>query len=123
MVMKSSVSLRADQHAFARSLVDSGRFPSISAVVQKGQDLLKQQDADAQAERAALQALLQQRADGPFISAAVLRSAHDRGEPGAMPLQASRRSSLRRNVWPQLPFGANPTTHMLVRLLQGSTQR
>ena len=74
-VMKSSVSLRADQHAFARSLVDSGRFPSISAVVQKGLDLLKQQDAHAHADRGALQALLQQRADGPFISAAVLRSA------------------------------------------------
>jgi hypothetical protein len=44
-------------------------------VVQQGLDLLKQQDADPQADRAALQALLLQRADGPFISAEDLRSA------------------------------------------------
>ncbi len=75
MVIKSSVSLRADQHAFAKALVDSGRFPSVSAVVQQGLDLLKQQDADAQADRAALQALLQRRANGSFLSADDLRSA------------------------------------------------
>ncbi|MFM9103114.1 MAG: type II toxin-antitoxin system ParD family antitoxin [Cyanobium sp.] len=75
MVIKSSVSLRADQHAFARALVAGGRFPSVSAVVQQGLDLLKQQDADAQADRAALQALLLERADGPFFSAEDLRSA------------------------------------------------
>ena len=63
------------EHAFARALVASGRFPSVSAVVQQGLDLLKQQDADAQADRAALQALLLQRANGPFISAEDLRSA------------------------------------------------
>ena len=57
MVIKSSVSLRADQHAFARALVASGRFPSVSAVVQQGLDLLLQ------------------RADGPFISAEDLRNA------------------------------------------------
>jgi len=47
----------------------------VSAVVQQGLDLLKQQDADPQADRAALQALLLQRAVGPFISAEDLRSA------------------------------------------------
>ena len=73
MVVKSSVSLREDQHAFAKALVDAGRFPSVSAVLQQGLDLLKQQDADAQADRAALQALLQQRANGSFISADQLR--------------------------------------------------
>ena len=74
MVIKSSISLRSDQHAFARALVDSGRFPSMSAVVQQGLDLLRQQDADAQADRAALQALLLQRANGPFLSADQLRA-------------------------------------------------
>lgn len=74
MVIKSSISLRSDQHAFARALVDSGRFPSISAVVQQGLDLLRQQDADAQADRVALQALLLQRANGPFLSADQLRA-------------------------------------------------
>lgn len=60
------MSLRADQHTFARALVASGRFPSVSAVVQ--------QDTDPRADRA-LQALLLQRADGPFISAEAMRSA------------------------------------------------
>ena len=74
MVVKSSVSLREDQHAFAKALVDAGRFPSLSAVLQQGLDLLQQQDADAQADRTALQALLQQRVNGSFISADQLRT-------------------------------------------------
>ena len=74
VVIKSSVSLREDQHAFAKALVDAGRFPSVSAVLQQGLDLLRQQDADAQADRAALQVLLQQRANGSFISADQLRT-------------------------------------------------
>jgi len=74
VVIKSSVSLRDDQHAFAKALVDAGRFPSVSAVLQQGLDLLQQQDADTQADRAALQALLQQRANGAFISADQLRA-------------------------------------------------
>lgn len=74
MVVKCSMSLRDDQHSFAKALVDSGRFPSLSAVVQHSLDLLRQQDADAQADRTALQLLLQGRARGPFISADELRT-------------------------------------------------
>ena len=74
MFIKSSVSLREDQHAFAKAQVDAGRFSSVSAVLQQGLDLLQQQDADAQADRAALQALLQQRVNGAFISADQLRA-------------------------------------------------
>ena len=74
VVIKSSVSLREDQHAFAKALVDAGRFPSLSAVLQQGLDLLQQQDADAQADRTALQALLQQRVNGSFISVDQLRT-------------------------------------------------
>lgn len=92
MAIKSSVSLRADQHAFARALVASGPFPSVSAVVQQGLDLLKQQDADPQADRAALQALLLQRADGPVISAEDMRSAWAAQRPCAR--QAKRRGGL-----------------------------
>ena len=72
MTIKSSISLRDDQHAFAKGLVDGGRFASVSAVVQQGLDLMRQQDADAQADRAALRALLAERADGPFLSGADL---------------------------------------------------
>ncbi len=74
MTIKRSVSLRDDQHAFAKALVDGGRYPSVSSVVQQGLDLLRQQDADAQADRAALQALLAERATGPFLSGAELRN-------------------------------------------------
>jgi antitoxin ParD1/3/4 len=74
VVIKSSVSLREDQHAFAKALVGAGRFPSVSAVLQQGLELLQQQDADAQADRAALQVLLQQRANGAFIYADQLRA-------------------------------------------------
>lgn len=74
MTIKSSISLRDDQHAFARALVEGGRFPSVSAVVQQGLDLLRQQDADAQADRAALRTLLAERVSGPFISGDDLRA-------------------------------------------------
>jgi antitoxin ParD1/3/4 len=74
MTIKSSISLRDDQHAFAKALVEGGRFPSVSAVVQQGLDLLRQQDADAQADRAALRALLVERASGAFISGDTLRA-------------------------------------------------
>ncbi len=73
MTVKSSISLRDDQHAFARALVEGGRFPSLSAVVQQGLDLLRQQDADAEAERAALRALLRERAEGPVLTGTELR--------------------------------------------------
>ena len=74
VVVKSSVSLRDDQHAFAKALVGAGRFSSVSAVLQHGLELQQQQEADAQADRAALQVLLQQRANGAFISADQLRA-------------------------------------------------
>lgn len=74
MTIKSSISLRDDQHAFAKALVEGGRFPSVSAVVQQGLDLLRQQDADAQADRAALRAILAERAGEPFVTGDDLRA-------------------------------------------------
>ena len=41
MTVKSSISLTDEQHAFARELVSAGRYPSISAVVAQGIELLK----------------------------------------------------------------------------------
>lgn len=74
MTVKSSISLRDDQHAFAKGLVEDGRFTSVSAVIQQSLDLLRQQEEDARLERTALRQLLRQRADGPFLSADALRS-------------------------------------------------
>ena len=62
VVDKSSVSLREEQHAFAKALVDAGRFPAVSAVLQHGLEL------------SALRVLLQQRSEGAFISADQLRA-------------------------------------------------
>ncbi|MDA1204970.1 MAG: type II toxin-antitoxin system ParD family antitoxin [Cyanobacteria bacterium] len=64
----NTLALSDDQDAFARSLVESSRFPSMSAVLQQGLDLLWQEHADAQADRAALRALLAERAGGPFVT-------------------------------------------------------
>jgi Predicted transcriptional regulators containing the CopG/Arc/MetJ DNA-binding domain len=74
MTIKSSISLPDDQHAFARSLVETGRFPSVSAVVQSGLDLLRQREADIMTDRAALRALLAERVAGPFVGADELRA-------------------------------------------------
>ncbi|MCA3499859.1 MAG: type II toxin-antitoxin system ParD family antitoxin [Rhodobacter sp.] len=70
MTIKSSISLTDEQHAFVRDLVDAGRFSSVSAVLQQGVDLLKQKMHDDDLQRRALQALLEQRSTGRFVTAA-----------------------------------------------------
>jgi antitoxin ParD1/3/4 len=68
MTIKSSISLTDEQHAFAKTLVDAGRFPSVSAVLQYGVELLRQQHEDQELERAALTKLLKRRKAGKAIS-------------------------------------------------------
>ena len=68
MTMKTSISLGDEQHAFAKTLVDAGRFPSMSAVMQQGVELLRQQMETEAMERAALAELLKQRRTGGFVS-------------------------------------------------------
>lgn len=70
MTVKSSISLTDDQYAFVRKLVESGRFSSVSAVLQQGLDALKRDMDDQMAEREALKELLAQRRRGSFIGAA-----------------------------------------------------
>lgn len=70
MTIKSSISLTDEQHAFVRELVDAGRFSSVSAVLQQGIDLLKQKMLDDDLQRRALQALVEQRSAGQFVTAA-----------------------------------------------------
>ena len=68
MTVKSSISLTDELHAFARTLVDEGRFASLSAVLQQGVDLLRQRMYAEEAETAALRELLSRRRKGRFVS-------------------------------------------------------
>lgn len=67
MTAKTSISLTDSQEAFARELVERGRYPSLSAVLQHGLELLRSQREADEAETAALRALLEERSRGPFI--------------------------------------------------------
>ena len=68
MTVKSSISLTDEQYAFAKTLVEAGRFSSVSAVLQQGVEVLRAQMEDGALERAALAELLTQRRSGKFIS-------------------------------------------------------
>ena len=64
MSVKASVSISEAQEAYARELVAQGRYASLSAVVQQGLELLREQ---SQANDA-LRELLAQRQAGSFVS-------------------------------------------------------
>ncbi|MBI1187643.1 MAG: type II toxin-antitoxin system ParD family antitoxin [Alphaproteobacteria bacterium] len=68
MTVKTSISLTDAQEAFARKLVEEGRYASLSAVLQQGLELLRSETEAKDAELAALRALLEERAKGPFLS-------------------------------------------------------
>jgi antitoxin ParD1/3/4 len=68
MTVKTSVSISDQQDAFARRLVEEGRYSSVSAVVQQGLELLREQTERNEAELAALRALLDERRKGPFLT-------------------------------------------------------
>jgi antitoxin ParD1/3/4 len=68
MTAKTSISLTDAQEAYARELVVRGVYPSLSAVLQQGLELLRAQTEMQEAELAALRALLDERAKGPFLS-------------------------------------------------------
>jgi len=64
---KTSISLTDAQEAYARDLVARGRYPSLSAVLQHGLELLRAEREADEAETAALRALLEDRRRGPFV--------------------------------------------------------
>ncbi|RVR13213.1 type II toxin-antitoxin system ParD family antitoxin [Sinorhizobium meliloti] len=74
MSVKSSISLTHQQDAFARSLVESGRYSSMSSVLQQGLELLRQKTETETVETAALGELVQRRLNGPMISATEMES-------------------------------------------------
>lgn len=68
MSVKASVSISDQQDSFARRLVEEGRYASLSAVVQRGLELLRQETETKDAELAALRDLLVERRQGDFVS-------------------------------------------------------
>ena len=70
MSVKASVSLTDQQDSFARTLVADGQYSSLSAVVQRGIELVRSETEREQAEVAALRAFFEERAAGSFIPAA-----------------------------------------------------
>ena len=70
MTAKTSISLTDSQEAYARELVARGRFPSLSAVFQRGLELLRSETEIEAAELAALRALLDVRRAGDFVPVA-----------------------------------------------------
>ena len=67
MSVKASISLTESQDAFARDLVGQGRYPSLSAVLQQGLELLREQTEAKDLETEALRALIMERRDGQFV--------------------------------------------------------
>ncbi len=67
MTVKASISLTDEQDRYARSLVEQGRFSSLSAVVQRGLEALQRDDEKHAAEIRALDALLTQRLAEPSV--------------------------------------------------------
>lgn len=69
MTVKTSISLTDQQAAFARKLVEEGRYSSISAVVQQGLEGLRQKDEARAEELALMREFFAERAKGPFLTA------------------------------------------------------
>jgi antitoxin ParD1/3/4 len=67
MTAKTSISLTDDQEAYARSLVESGQYPSLSAVLQRGLEMLRRDREIRDAELQALRSLISQRRAGVFV--------------------------------------------------------
>lgn len=68
MTVKTSISLTDEQDAYARTLVTEGRYPSVSAVLQRGLEMLRRDNETHSAAIQALQALIDERRSGSFVS-------------------------------------------------------
>lgn len=67
MTVKTSISLTDEQEAYARRLVEAGHYPSMSAVLQRGLDMLRRDNEKQDAEIAALRTLIDRRRAGSFV--------------------------------------------------------
>lgn len=68
MTVKSSISLTDAQATFARSLVEDGRYASLSAVLQQGLRLLEEDEDRRALLRAHLKEGADQAARGEFVA-------------------------------------------------------
>ena len=75
MTVKSSISLTDSQDAFARELVEQGRYPSVSAVLQQGLEMLRLRTEGEELEVAALRTLIGARRRGEFVGGAAMQDA------------------------------------------------
>lgn len=87
MTVKTSISLTDEQQAFARQLVRSGRFASLSAVLQHGLEMVRRETELHDAEREALRQLLADRRTGPFVDV-------DEGRARTRAMLAAKRAGL-----------------------------
>ena len=69
MTVKFSISLTDEQHAFAKALVDTGRYASVSAVVQQSIEQLRHGLEVEDLKRGALCEILSRRRSGEFVGA------------------------------------------------------
>ena len=81
MSVKTSISLTESQEAYARELVAQGRYSSLSAVLQQGLELLREQSRTTDA----LREVLDRRRAGPFVSL-------DEGRQGTAEMIARKRA-------------------------------
>ncbi|MFN3314142.1 MAG: type II toxin-antitoxin system ParD family antitoxin [Hyphomonas sp.] len=85
MTVKSSISLTDEQAAFARQLVEKGRFPSVSAALQQGLELLRLRFENDELELEALRTLLIERQRGKFVSSDDMKDAILAQRPASAP--------------------------------------
>jgi antitoxin ParD1/3/4 len=83
---KTSISLTDEQEAYARSLVESGQYSSLSAVLQRGLDMLRREGEMRDAELEALRLLIDQRRAGAFVDV-------DAGEAETRAMMARKRTA------------------------------
>ncbi|MBC04691.1 type II toxin-antitoxin system ParD family antitoxin [Thalassospira sp.] len=73
MTVKSSISLTDSQNAFARELVAQGKYPSVSAVLQQGLELLRNKSETESLETEALRQIITARRKGEFVSSTEMK--------------------------------------------------
>ena len=67
MTAKTSISLTDDQEAYERTLVENGQYPSLSAVLQRGLEMLRRDSEMRDAALQALRLMIDQRRAGAFV--------------------------------------------------------